>query len=489
MLVISLLGLPLLTSVLCRAVRSARVIAVIHAVGAFATLCVGLVVVGEVFATGPLSPAGELLYVDQLSAVLISIIVVLDFAAALYSIGYLQREVQSGEVPASQLPWYYCGYHAFIWTMLVTVSVNNLGLLWVAVEATTLVSALLVGFYRTPAALEAAWKYLILCTVGIVIALFGVLLTYYASTRLAAGESGLDWTVLMAHAGQLDPNIMRLAFVFVLIGFGTKAGLAPLHSWLPDAHSQAPSPISALLSGVLLECALYAIFRFHMLASVAVPGGFSARALVTLGLISVSVAVPFILVQRDLKRLLAYSSVEHVGLIATAIGLGGSLGLYAGALHLFNHAIAKALLFFVAGNLTQRYGTTRMSRIRGVVRAMPATGGLLLMGMFAITGLPPFAIFLSEFGIVGAGFAQGNWLAVVVLIVALGIVFAAAFGHALDMAFGRPRASLEALAFQRLRGGALAIPAGFMVLLGVYMPPALNTALQQVAGLLANGPR
>ncbi|HVA26335.1 MAG TPA: proton-conducting transporter membrane subunit, partial [Chloroflexota bacterium] len=197
MLIISLLALPLATAILCRAFRAGSIIAAINAAGAFATLCAGLAVVARVFAGGPLSSAGELLYVDQLSAVLIVVIVVLDFAAALYSIGYLDRDIQSGHVPPSQLPWYYCGYHAFIWTMLMTVVVNNLGLLWVAIEATTLVSALLVGFHRTPAALEAAWKYLILCTVGIVIALFGVLLTYYASTQSPGGEAGLEWTVLM----------------------------------------------------------------------------------------------------------------------------------------------------------------------------------------------------------------------------------------------------------------------------------------------------
>ncbi len=486
MILVLLLAIPLLTACLCRLVRNPGAISIISAIGASATLAAGLAVVGLVFTGGPVTADG-LLYVDQLSAVVITVIVLLGFAAALYSIGYLDREVRGGHVPANQVPWYWCGYHAFIWTMLVTVSVNNLGLLWVAIEATTLVSALLVGFQRTPAALEAAWKYLILCTVGILIALFGVLLTYYAALQSLGPEAGLDWTVLSQHASQLNPGVMKLAFVFTLVGFGTKAGLAPLHSWLPDAHSQAPAPVSALLSGVLLNCALYAIFRFHMLTTAAVGDGFSARLLLALGLFSVVVAVPFILVQQDLKRLLAYSSMEHVGLIAVAVGLGGPMGLYAGMLHLVNHALAKGLLFLVAGNLSQRYETTRMRRIRGTIRAMPVTGTLLLVGMFAITGLPPFAIFISEFGIVGASFAQANWLAVGILIVALVIIFAAAFGHALDMTFGRARIGLTKLTFGRLRLAAMAVPTAFVVAFGLYIPPPLSAALQQVAGLLNAG--
>lgn len=482
-----LLTVPLITGLFCRLLPRQSWVERLNAAGATVTLAAGLALAARVFGSGPVGAVGHLLYVDALGALLVVVITVVGFLGALYSIDYLQMDVAHGKVPSGEIGWYYLGYHAFLWTMLVTGVVNNLGLLWVAIEATTLVSALLVGFYRSKAALEAAWKYLILCTVGITFALFGVLLTYYASTRTLGEEAGLTWTTLFEHASQLDPGLMKLAFVFVLVGFGTKAGFAPLHNWLPDAHSQAPSPVSAVLSGVLLKCGLYGVIRFYLITSRAVSPEFASSLLLGFGLLSVVVAVPFILVQSDLKRLLAYHSVEHLGLIATAIGLGGPLGLYAGLLHLFNHAMAKALLFFVAGNLSQRYGTTQMSRIRNAVQAMPATGVLLLLGTFAITGVPPFAIFVTEFGIVGAGFAQGNPAVGAILIACLAVVFAGAFGHALEMAFGRPRLKLTPVLAGPSGAVALALPTAFVVMLGLYVPAPVSQAVQQVVTMFGGG--
>ncbi len=482
-----LLTVPLLTGILCRLLPLPSWREWVNVVGATATLGAGIALALRVFGGGPVRALNDLLYVDALGALLLVVVVVVGFLAALYSIGYLRRDVEHGKVLPNQVGWYYLGYHMFVWTMLVTGTVNNLGLLWVAIEATTLVSALLVGFYRTEAALEAAWKYLILCTVGITFALFGILLTYYAAAQQLGGEASLSWTTLMEHAGQLDPGLMKLAFVFVLVGFGTKAGFVPLHTWLPDAHSQAPSPVSAVLSGVLLKCGLYGVIRFHLIVARTVGPEFSSHLLLGFGLLSVVVAVPFILVQRDLKRLLAYHSVEHLGLITTAIGLGGPLGLFAGLLHLFNHAMAKALLFFVAGNLSQHYGTTQMSRIRNALQAMPAIGTLLLMGTLAITGVPPFAIFVTEFGIVGASFAQGYAAVGVVLIIALAIVFAGAFGHALEMAFGRPRQQLSSTLVGPFGAVAVAVPTAFVLLFGVYLPVPVGQAVQQVALIFSRG--
>ncbi|MHB1131774.1 MAG: hydrogenase 4 subunit F [Chloroflexota bacterium] len=482
-----LLTVPLVTGLFCRLLSSQPWIERLNAAGATVTLVSGLALVSKVFGSGPVSELGGLFYVDALGALLVLVIVLVGFLAALYSIGYLRADVAHGKITSDRIRWYYLGFHCFVWTMLLTGVVNNLGLLWVAIEATTIVSALLVGFYHSKAALEAAWKYLILCTVGITFALFGVLLTYYASASTLGEEAGLSWTTLYEHADQLDPGLMRLAFVFVLVGFGTKAGFAPLHNWLPDAHSQAPSPVSAVLSGVLLKCGLYGVIRFYLITSRAVSPEFASQLLLGFGILSVVVAVPFILVQTDLKRLLAYSSVEHIGLIATAIALGGPLGLYAGLLHLFNHALAKALLFFVAGNLTQRYGTTRMSRIRNATQAMPATGFLLLLGTFAITGLPPFAIFASELGIVGAGFTQGNPVVGVTLIVALALVFVGVFGHALEMAFGRPLLKLTPVRIGPSGALALAVPTIFVVMLGLYVPAPMSQIVQQAAALLAGG--
>jgi hydrogenase-4 component F len=277
---------------------------------------------------------------------------------------------------------------------------------------------------------------------------------------------------------------MKLAFVFVVIGFGTKAGLAPLHMWLPDAHSQAPSPISAMLSGVLLKCGLYGILRFYPIASSAVSTEFASGLLLGFGLLSVAVAVPFILVQRDIKRLLAYSSVEHIGLVAIAVGIGGPLAIFAGVLHALNHAVAKTLLFFVAGDVAQRYGTTRIGRIRGLYSASPAIGTLLLVGVFAITGLPPFAIFVTEFGIISAGFVTGHWAASAVVIVALSAIFAGMLRHALKMTVGTPDGAVAPVRLSRLSWLALAIPAIIALALGVYVPPALSSVVAQVTALL-----
>lgn len=488
LLLLALLLIPPFTGLICRLLPRQAAIEGVNAGGATLTLVAGLALVVQVFRDGPISEFGDVLYVDALSALLIGVIVAVGWCAALYSVGYLRHDLDHGEAPRDQLGWYYFGFHGFIWTMLLTGMVNNLGLLWVAIEATTIVSALLVGFYRTPAALEAAWKYLILCTVGIAFALFGVLLTYYASLQAFDTGASLDWTVLLAGANRLDPGVMKLAFVFILIGFGTKAGFAPLHTWLPDAHSQAPSPVSAVLSGVLLNCAVYGILRFHLIVSGTTLGPeFSSRLLLGFGLLSVAVAVPFLLVQTDIKRLLAYSSVEHIGLIAVAIGFGGPIGVYAGLLHLVNHALTKALLFFVAGELVQRYGTRHIRAIRGVVTGAPILGSLLLVGAFAITGLPPFGIFVSELGIVGAGFRAGYWPLVALLIALLALVFGGIFNHVARMAFGPP-GSRRAVADLGRRGVALlSLPMVGITILGLYVPPPLTNALQQIVGLFAGG--
>jgi hydrogenase-4 component F len=483
-----LLSLPFFTAVLCRLLWHRPHVESVNLVGAGATLVVGLWVASDVILTGQRSALGDLLFVDALSALMIAIIVVVGGCAALYSVSYLRHDVAAGEVSLKHAAWYYPGFHAFMWTMLVTVTVNNLGLLWVAIEATTLASALLVGFYRTRAALEAAWKYLILCTVGITFALFGVLLTYFAAGQVLGEQAAsLNWTDLVGVATRLNPELMRLAFAFVVIGFGAKAGFAPLHTWLPDAHSQAPSPVSAVLSGVLLNCALYGILRFQPIAQASVGPAFVGNLLLGFGLLSALIATPFILVQRDLKRLLAYSSVEHTGLVAVAIGIGGPLATYVGLLHLVNHALTKPLLFFAAGDVVQRYGTRRIGKIRGVVTAAPLTGSLLLLGAFAITGLPPSGIFISELGIVMASFGRGQVAVGVLIAVVLAIIFAGFVRHAIGMAFGRPPRTSDHSGVPVSRLIAL-LPLVVGVLgLGLYVPPLLSATLEQAAAVLMGG--
>src|SRR6266581_3872218 len=279
-------------------------------IGSSLLLAVAWLLAWRVFTSGPLALDG-LLYADALSALLVAVVALVGWGAAVYGVGYLRHDVAEGRLSADQPRWFALWYQLFLLTMLAVLLAENLGVMWVAVEATTLASALLVGFYRTERAVEAAWKYLLLCTVGITLALFGVLLVYYAGVQAGGTEeAALSWRALVALAPRLNPDLVKLAFIFALVGYGTKAGFAPLHTWLPDAHSQAPTPVSAVLSGVLLNCALYGIFRLHVLVSAGATGGRSHDLLTGIGLLSVVVAVPFIVVQHDLKRLLAYSSVE-----------------------------------------------------------------------------------------------------------------------------------------------------------------------------------
>jgi hydrogenase-4 component F len=487
-LVLGLLAAPLVTGLLCGLAPRLRWREAINAAGASVTFLLAAIVLIRVTREGPLDAPWGLLFVDALSAFMVVTIAGVGFAAALFSVGYMRTDLAAGHVPdgESGLRWYYLGFHVFIWTMLATVTVASLGLLWVGMEATTLASALLVGFYRTKPALEAVWKYLILCTVGITIALFGVILTYLAGSE--GGIASLDWVDLVAQSGRLDPAMMRLAFVFVLVGFGTKAGFAPLHTWLADAHSQAPSPVSAVLSGVLLSCALYGILRFHTLTTATTGSAFSGRLLLGFGVLSVAIAVPFLIVQRDLKRLLAYSSVEHIGLMAVAVGIGSPLGVYAGLLHLVNHAATKALLFFIAGDLVQRFGTRRMSAMRGAIHVAPVLGWGLLLGLLAIAGAPPAGIFVSEFGILAAGFGGevGDAAASGAVIALLALGFAGLLAHALRVVYGSPPPPVLSAFPTAQRGRWLSLIASapliaLVFLFGIHVPEQVSDLLRQVA--------
>lgn len=381
---------------------------------------------------------GGLIWLDAWSALLLTVIALVSGLAVLYSLPYLGRELARGHLTLRKLGWYYGWLNLLIAAMYLSVMFQSLGLTWVLIEATTLLSVPLVGFAGTPQALEAAWKYLILASVGISLALFGVLLTYIASAH-ALGEqaASLDVVFLLQHAKQLDPGLLKLAFLFILVGYGTKTGLAPMHTWLPDAHSQAPTPVSALLSGALLPCALAGIVRFFVLTHTVLDSAFAPTLLIVFGVLSIAMVIPFLFKQADLKRLLAYSSVEHMGIIVLAIGLGGELGRVAAALHLFNHALAKATLFCTAGEVTERYQTREMRKIQGVLHTAPLLGTLLLGGMLTITGLPPFNVFLSEFLVISAAFATHQYLAAAALLFLLTAVFASVIAHPIQMVFGR----------------------------------------------------
>ncbi len=476
-----ILALPVLTGVLAWA-TPVRWSERIQVAGSTALLAGAAVLAARVFDAGPLTLDGWL-DVDPLSALLVSVVALVGWAAALYGVAYLRHDVASGRLAPDQPRWFALWYQLFLFTMLAAVLAENLGVQWVAIEATTLASAVLVGFYRTEQAVEAAWKYLLICTVGITFALFGVLLVYYAGVRVGGGEAALSWRALAASASSLDPGLVKLAFVFALVGYGTKAGFAPMHTWLPDAHSQAPTPVSAVLSGVLLPCALYAILRFHAIATAALGPAFSSNLLILFGVLSAAVAVPFILIQHDLKRLLAYSSIEHMGVIAVAIGIGGPLALFGAMLHLVAHAVGKALLFFAAGTVAHRYETRNMARIRGAARVVPLSGTALLVGGLALAGAPPSALFTSELSILAAGFERGQTPATIVLLGCLALIFAGVLYHLGGLALGRAPLG-RVRGDSRLSWALVGVPLAVVAGLGVIVPPPLADALRQAAAIL-----
>src|SRR5258708_4589265 len=369
----------------------------------------------------------------------------------------------------------------FVFAMLASYLAENLGLLWITMEATTLASALLVGFYNTEGAIEAGWKYLIVCTVGIAFALFGTIALYLAAVRSGiASPAALDWTVLMNAGPELGKvsSLVKLGFVFVAVGYGTKVGFVPMHSWLPDAHAEAPSPISAMLSAALLNCAMYALLRYDAISVRALGPGFSHTMLLIFGVLSLVGASLLMIVQRDLKRLLAYSSVEHMGMIAVGIGIGGPLGLYGALLHTFNHSAAKALLFFGAGRVRETYGTLELDQIKGMARTLRWTSAFMVIGVLAIIGLPPFSLFISEFAILNGAFRQEQHLIVVSVLLALVIGFGALIFQLQRMLPGEPVAVRKSpISIAEI--AAMAACACLVIGLGIHLPGAFVHMVQR----------
>ena len=431
----------------------------------------------------------QMLYVDGLSAVLLSILAVLTCTSMLFSLSYMEKDLAHGHITFTMLRRYYGLFNVLIFTMISVLIVGNLGLMWVAVEATTLASAFLVAFYFNHSALEAAWKYIMVCTVGICLALLGTTLLYYAQVSVVGSDfQALNWLELKKISRSLDPTIVKLAFVFILVGYGTKVGLAPMHTWLPDAHSQAPAPISALLSGVVLSCAAYAILRNLIVVQAVINPEFLQYLLIGFGVFSIAIAIPFILVQHDLKRLLAYSSVEHMGIIILGIGIGTPLSIYGALLHMMNHAIAKSALFYMAGVITQEYQTKNIARIRGLVSTMPLVGTMFIIGILAITGTPPFGVFISKFIIIGATFASGRVLLGAGVLLLLGAIFAGMMYYCLAMAFGpKPKYRASSVSIGKPALMAMVLSVGLIIMTGLYVPTWLNNMLSMATTIVMGG--
>jgi hydrogenase-4 component F len=365
-------------------------------------------------------------------------------------------------------------------TMLVAVTSNNVGFMWIAIEAATIASALLIPLHVSKASVEASWKYLLIGSIGIALAFAGTVLAYFDFVNLTgARHEALNWTVLMASASRLHPPVIHLAFVFIVIGYGTKAGLAPMHTWLPDAYAEAPAPLSAMMSGVLLAVALYAIIRWEAVVNVAVGRQFTDGLFIALGVLSIAIAAFSLVVQRNYKRMLAYSSIEHTGLMCVGLALG-PLGTFAALLHLLNHALVKPMMFFLAGRVVQRYGTAEIAEVSGLLKIMPWTGGFFAAGVLAIIGLPPFGLFMSEFALFRAGFAAGRpWLMGLVLAL-LTVAFVSMIGHLNRMLYGAAPADTRRGEGNPWPLVPLGVCVAALVVLGVTLPPPLETLLEQI---------
>jgi hydrogenase-4 component F len=427
---IALLGLPLLGGAVLAVWGASARAAELNALFSLVTFLAGCTLTVRVIVGGPMLIGDEQFFIDAFNVFLVALTSFVGFTTALFSRPYMRIETDRGHLTPGRLRLYHSMYQ---------LTTNNMGILWVALEAATLTTVLLVSLYRTAASLEAAWKYFILCGVGIAQALFGTILLYFAAERLLGASGGaLLWTHLDAVKGQLEPTVLSIAFVFLLVGYGTKVGLVPLHNWLPDAHAEGPTPVSAVLSGLLLNVALYAVVRCKVLVAGALHSDLPSQMLMGFGLLSVLAAAFFLWRQRDVKRLFAYSSIEHMGIITFAFGMGGPVANFAALLHMTVHSLTKSAIFFAVGHATQKAGTQNMEDIRGMLLRSPTVGWGLMLGTLAILGMPPFGVFASEFLILTTAMREQPW-ATPVLLLALGVAFGAIFRRVQPMVFGMPR--------------------------------------------------
>jgi hydrogenase-4 component F len=475
------LGIPLAGGFVLAAMGHGEQAPEVNVGFSLATFIAACALTVKVVSEGPLLAWDQEFFIDPLNVFLVTLTAFVGLTTAIFSRPYMRVERDHGKMTPNRLRLYHSMYQLFGFTMLLALTTNNMGILWVAMEAATLTTVLLVSVYRTAASLEAAWKYFILCGVGIAQALFGTVLLYMAAEKVLGAEGGaLLWTHLDGVKAQLDPNIMTLAFAFLFIGYGTKVGLVPLHNWLPDAHAEGPTPVSAVLSGLLLNVALYAVLRCKVLTDGALQSHLAGTLMMGFGLVSVVASAFLLLRQKDVKRMFAYSSIEHMGLMTFAFGMGGPIASFAGLLHMTVHSLVKSAIFFAVGHAAQKAGTQLMDEIRGLIKVSPTVAWGLMLGSLAILGMPPFGVFASEFLIVTTAMREHPW-ATPFLLVALGVAFATVFNRVQPMVFGetnvRPLPHPPALV-------PVFVHLGLALMLGLYIPPYLDTWYHQAARML-----
>jgi hydrogenase-4 component F len=469
------LAIPLGSAAALALLPGYRLTAALNVAACVATFLAAL----SLFAMRP--TPGDYILVDDLNIVFIVLSTFVGLTTSAFSASYIGHELEIGRLTRAQLRFYHAMYQMLMFAMNLALLANNIGLMWVAIELATLTTVVMVGIYRTHEAIEAAWKYFILGSVGIALALFGTILVYMAARPVVGeGLQGMVWTTLLQSVAGFDAELLNLAFVFLLLGYGTKVGLAPMHAWLPDAHAEGPTPISAVLSGLLLNVALYAVLRFKMLMSanpdVIAPG----PLMVTLGLVSIVFAAFMLYRRRDIKRLFAYSSIEHMGIITFAFGMGGPIANFAGLLHMSMHSLTKSAIFFSVGHVAQAKGTQRIADIRGLTATHPILGWGLVLGVVAIAGLPPLGLFTSEFLLVTSTFAREPLLAIA-LVAGLLIGFGALFLRVTEIAFGEPTGPTAPI---RVSYVPMYLHLALVLAAGLYLPGPLVAWFQNVARLL-----
>ncbi len=454
---------------------------------AFAAVALLAILLGfEVLREGRVTAMGGFLQADSLSALVVGLTAFVSLATSIYAIGYFRRDQQQGLTTEKQVRHYYVLTPLFVGAMLLAPLADNLGVMWVAIESTTLASVLLVTFYNQKTSFEAGWKYIILGSVGISLALFGTVITYSSAVGVLGEHAthGMSWSVLAGIADKFNPTAMRLAFVLVVLGYGTKAGLAPMHTWKPDAYAEAPVPAATLLGAAFINCAIYAIMRFDVLAEKCLGHAFPSAMLVGFGVFSIVLAAPFVLVQRNYRRLLAYSSIDHAGIMVAALGFGGKFGALGAVLHMLFHGVTKPLLFFSAGNVQQAFGSPYFRKVRGVIHALPWTAGLLLLAAFAVTGTPPFSLFQSEFTALSAALAQNHHIAAALFTGGVVTIFVGFLLHMSKMNLGAAPEALPPMSECPWKLGAMIMVAVVVVMLGFWVPGPVFGLIQQSAHIL-----
>jgi hydrogenase-4 component F len=471
----AILAVPALAAAILALLPGYRLGARLNVAASFLTFVAGLTLIAARPAAGPV------LLIDDLNVVFIALNTFVALTTSVFSASYIGHELQTGRLTPVYLRFYHAMYQTLMFAMNLALVANNIGLMWVAIELATLTTVLMVGVYRTHQALEAAWKYFILGSVGIALALFGTILIYLAALAVVGeGMDAMAWSVLVGRAAEFDPGLLNLAFVFLLLGYGTKVGLAPLHAWLPDAHAEGPTPISAVLSGLLLNVALFALLRFKLLLAANEGAITPGPLMVTMGLVSLVFASFMLYRRRDIKRMFAYSSIEHMGIITFAFGMGGPLANFAGLLHMTMHSLTKSAIFFGVGHAAQATGTQLIAEIRGLTESHPRLGWGLVLGVVAIAGMPPLGIFMSEFLVVSSTFAREPLLAIP-LVAGLLTGFGALMLRMQGLAFGPPSAAAAPV---QASYAPMFAHLALVVLAGVWLPAPLVAWFQSVAARL-----